>query len=105
MKQLSSLILIHKEKHPENKESLKVVDEKTVFFLFHKVIDEQYGRRGRMVIFPSKCDQKVLFVKVASPLWAQELLMERFTLCKLINESIGEEILQDIRIVHGISGE
>ena len=106
MKQLSSLLSIHtKESNSTKPKRLAALDEKTVFFLFSKVVDEQYGKRGRKVIFPSKYDQKILSVKVASPLWAQELLMERFTLCNLINQSIGEEILLDIRVIHGLFGE
>lgn len=106
MKQLSSLLSIHnKESSSSKPKQLAVLDEKTVFFLFSKIVDEQYGKRGRRVIFPSKYDQKILLVKVASPLWAQELIMERFTLCNLINQAIGEEILLDIRVIHGLSSE
>lgn len=82
-----------------------VIDEKTVFFIFHKIIDEQYGQRGKMVIFPVKFDGKVLVLRVASPLWAQEILIQRSVLCERVNRAFEQEVLLDLKISHGLSGD
>lgn len=105
MKSLSSLLIQHDNNASEKEESKKVIDEKTVFFLFNKIIEEQYGKRGRIVIFPAKYQEKILLVRVASPLWAQELITERGGICNSLNKSLGEEVLVDLRIVHGLTGD
>lgn len=105
MKSLSSLLIQHDNNALEKEELEKVIDEKTIFFLFNKIIEEQYGKRGRTVIFPAKYQEKILLVRVASPLWAQELITERGGICRSLNKSLGEEVLVDLQIVHGLTGD
>lgn len=78
------------------------LDEKTVFFLFNRVVEEQYGKRGRSIIHPSRYIEQILTVRVASPLWANELVIERARICRALNEALGGEVIRDIRVLHGL---
>lgn len=81
------------------------VDEKTIFFLFNRIIEEQYGKRGCSVIHPSRYQDRVLSLKVASPLWANELSVQELVLRKRLNEALDEEVVQAIRVSHGLAAE
>lgn len=81
------------------------VDEKTIFFLFNRIIEEQYGKRGRSIIHPSRYQERVLTLRVMSPLWANELVLQETVLRKRLNKALDEEIVQMIRIVHGLAAE
>lgn len=54
---------------------------------------------------PSRYENKVLFIKVASPLWANELLIQEKELCRRLNQEIGSEAIVEIQIVHGLYGD
>lgn len=83
----------------------EVIDEKTIFFLFERIVGDYYGQRGRKVIHPVKYQAMILTVKVASPLWANELLIQEQELCRRLNEAVGGEVLQGVKVLHGLSAE
>lgn len=100
--------LFDARKQVENKLAQSVpmsLDAKTVFFLFTRIVREYYGKRGGMAIHPLKYEQPILFIKVASPLWANELLVHQAELCKRLNQEIGSEAVQSIRILHGLHAD
>ncbi len=78
------------------------MDEKTMFFLFERIVGDFYGKRGRKVIHPVKYQGGILTVKVASPLWANELLIQEQELCQRLNQEVGKEVLQSVRVLHGL---
>ena len=85
----------------ENKGAPDVgVDDKTIFFLFGKVVEEQYGVRGKKVVKPVRFEGDTLIVQVASPLWANELLIQKQVLCGRVNTLLGKEVLTEIFVRH-----
>ena len=72
------------------------LDEKTIFFLFERIVRERYGSRGVWEITPKRYHKKKLFLVVKSSLWAQEVWRERKKMCRLINQKAGEDVLQEI---------
>lgn len=88
----------HPQKNP-------VLDAKTVFFLFGRIVREYYGKRGGGVMHPSRYENRVLYIKVASPLWANELLIQEKNLCERLNQEIGEEAIMEIQIIHGLHAD
>ncbi|TXG77163.1 DUF721 domain-containing protein [Candidatus Dojkabacteria bacterium] len=108
MRSMKHLFQIQQEKkssQPSVNHESGVMDEKTIFFLFERIVGEYYGQRGRKVIHPMKYQEKILTVKVASPLWANELLIQEQALCERLNQEVGREVLQGVRVLHGLSAD
>lgn len=100
MRNLSELLSKKTKRYQEVPET-KILDEKTLFFLFVKILGEEYGQRGRNMIFPEQFIDGVLRVRVASPLWANELMLQKALLCERLNHAFGSKVLEDIEIRHG----
>ncbi len=106
---MRSLGHFFQEKNVQKEASLRKkeisLDTKTIFFLFDRIVREYYGKRGGGVIHPSRYENKVLFIKVASPLWANELLIQEGELCRKLNQEIGGEAVVGIHILHGLHAD
>ena len=106
MRSLNHLFDARKQVEKKMAQSVLVsLDAKTVFFLFTRIVRDYYGKRGGMAIHPLKYENQILFIKVASPLWANELLVQQEEFCKQLNQEIGSEAVQSIRIVHGLHAD
>lgn len=106
MRSLGHLFQEKKSKSPPTQTTPSAeLDAKTVFFLFERIVREYYGKRGGGVIHPARYERGVLFIKVASPLWANELLIQEGELCARLNEALGGEVIQGLQILHGLSGD
>lgn len=83
----------------------KLLDAKTIFFLFSRIVREFYGKCGGGVIHPAQYEKGVLSIKVASPLWANELLIQEKELCRRINQEVGSDAVLELRILHGLHAD
>ncbi|MEP7162218.1 MAG: DciA family protein [Candidatus Moraniibacteriota bacterium] len=87
--------------HKKREESPKLeLDEKTVFYLFQKIVRAEYGERGATVIESVYLREGILGLRAANPLWANELWLQRGSLLTRLNKEIGEEIVKDLKIFH-----
>ncbi len=80
--------------------SVKAVDEKTLFFVFKKIIVAQYGERGATQITLAFFKNGVLGVRTESPLWANELFLMRGSLLDRLNKDLGGHMVSDLKLVH-----
>ncbi len=93
--------LLPTNSHQEQERSSdRVFDEKTVFFLFGQVIEREYGKRGQAAIFPTKYADKVLTVQTKSPLWSNELFIQKGELLEKLSAQIGQGVVEDIKTIH-----
>lgn len=76
----------------------KEVDEKTVFHIAKRVVEQEYGVRGVENITPVFYKEKKLFLAPRSSLWASEILLQRVHLTKCINATLGTEAVIEIKI-------
>lgn len=76
------------------------IDEKTLFFLFQKIVQAEYGERGGSSIQPVFFREGVLGVRTKSPLWANELWLMKSSLCEKLNQEIGTETIRDLKLLH-----
>ncbi len=83
-------------REPEKRK--RVVDEKTLFFLFQKEIKNRYGERGLQMILPLSFHGQTLGVKTKSPLWANELWLEREAILHSLNTSLGDEVVKSLKL-------
>lgn len=91
------------EKHAEPVS--KAPDAKTIFFLFSKIISQQYGQRGLVLIRPVAYQNQVLVVRVASPLWAQEVIIMASELCLQLNQALEASLVEKIEVQRGNTRE
>jgi predicted nucleic acid-binding Zn ribbon protein len=75
-----------------------VIDQKTIFFIFQKIIQENFGSLGRYNFLPDYLKEKVLFVKAKNSVWASELWLERKKIINRINGEFGQEVIKDIKL-------
>lgn len=81
------------------KGKLKAVDEKTIFFLAAKIIEEEYGKKGAASIAPRYFDGNKLFLSCKSSLWVEEAVAFRTELLRrLCDQGVG--IVKEIKVSH-----
>jgi hypothetical protein len=92
MKALSDFL---KSKVIQNKGSL---DEKTVFYIFKKIIQREYGQRGEKNIQMQCYKNKIVYIQTQGSVWANEIWLNKKDLVRYINQEIGEKEVQDIKV-------
>lgn len=74
------------------------LDEKTIFFVFKKVIQKEFGNLGAEKFRPSYFSQRTMFIKAQSPAWASELWINKERIVKKLNKELGEEAIEKIKV-------
>jgi hypothetical protein len=74
------------------------VDEKTIFYFFEKITEEEYGKKGRQSLTPFFLKKKTLGVRAKSPIWANELWLSKGEIRDKINKIIGSDEVREIKI-------
>lgn len=74
-----------------------VLDDKTVFFVFKKVIQAEFGKMGVENFQADYFSGKTIFIKCQSSNWASELWLNKNKIIRLINKDLGEDIITDIK--------
>jgi len=95
MKSLQNLL---KKKFPGgNSQQKMVLDDKTVFFVFKKVVREEFGNLGIENFQPDYFSGHTIFIKCQSSNWASELWLNKNKIIRKINKELGEDIITDIK--------
>ena len=74
------------------------LDDQTVFFVFKKVIKEEFGNVGAANFQPDYFDGHKIFIKCQSSNWASELWLNRGKIIRQLNQELGGEAIRDIKI-------
>jgi len=77
---------------------VSAVTEKDIFFVFSRVIKDEYGNYGAEKLKPDFWKGHTIFVKSGSSAFASELWTNRSRLIKKINEELGEGTIKEIKI-------
>lgn len=93
MKKLSQYLKYKKTAQPAQIET----DEKTIFYMFEKIIREEYGRRGSVAIRADYYKDGKIFVKTQSSNWASELWLSREFVINKINQQLGVKEIKEIK--------
>lgn len=80
------------------KEPRTGLDEKDIFYIFQKVIKEEYGNVGSGKFKVDFLKNKTLFIKSESSAWSSELWMNKDKIIKKIKDELGEETLERIKV-------
>ncbi len=92
MKSLKNLL------EKRKKESGISLNEKDIFYIFQKVIKEEYGNVGAGKFKADFFKNKTLFIKSESSVWASELWMNKDKIIKKIKEELGEGAVERIKV-------
>ncbi len=74
------------------------MDEKTIQFLFEKVVGEYYGSKGKSNVLPVRFQDGVLTLAVYKSLWQAEISLTQEDLRDSMNAKIGSDLVKTIRI-------
>jgi predicted nucleic acid-binding Zn ribbon protein len=75
----------------------RTLDEQTVFFVFRKVVQEEFGNLGLGHFQPDYFSGKTIFIRCQSSAWASELWLQKNKIMRLINKELGENLIEDIK--------
>ncbi len=75
------------------------IDDKTVFFIFQKMIREEYGTRGMAELEPVSFVDGVLSVKANNPLYSSELWIRREKVREKMNVALEQDVVLELRLV------
>ena len=73
------------------------IDDKTVFFIFKKVIQDEFGMVGLEKFFPDYYAKETLFIRAENSVWANELWLNREKIIKKMNQEFGEDIILKLK--------
>jgi hypothetical protein len=75
-----------------------VLDDQTVFYIFKKIVSQEYGTRGECYIQARYYKNKKLIVAAKNSLWMNELQMSRTHFIDLMNKELGAGSIIDIKV-------
>ncbi len=87
----------HDKKSLSSSSNDGALDDKTVFYLFSQIITEEYGQQGRHSIVPSFYRNRIVFVKFAKSIWAQEVWQNRSRIINKVNARAGSSVVVNIK--------
>ncbi len=76
-----------------------LIDDKTVFYVFRKIIREEYGLRGVTELDPAGFSDGILSIKANNPLYSSELWIRREIIIGRINTTLEQAVVQEIHLV------
>ena len=71
--------------------------DKDIFYIFGKIIQEEFGNVGVSKFSADFLKNKTLFVRSKSATWASELWTNRVGIIKKINRKLGKEVISEIK--------
>jgi hypothetical protein len=75
-----------------------ILDDQTVFYIFRKIVSQEYGARGEQYIEPRYYKNKKLFVAVKNSLWMSELQLSRQHFMDAMNKELGDGAITEIKV-------
>jgi len=92
MKSLKNLLI-------KRKQEIKIsFSDKDVFYVFSRVIKEEYGNYGAEKLKANFFKNKTIFVKSESSNFASELWLNRKNIIRKMNEELGEGAVKEIKL-------
>jgi len=82
----------------KNIKKVIALDDKTVFFLFKKIVKEEFGNMGLEKLQPDYFANGILFIRSESSAWTSELWLQKNKIMRKINQEIGKDEIRDIKL-------
>lgn len=95
MKSLKSLL--DKKSGGQKLPKRSALDNKDVFYIFSKIIKEEFGSVGAAKLKPDYFNRKILHVRAESPTWAAELWLNKKDVIRKLNAALGANTIDEIK--------
>ena len=82
------------------RDNTKTWDEKSIFYAFKRIVQEEYGKQGACNLLPQLFRRKTLFIKALSSVWANELWLMKAEILRKINQELNSVEIKEIKISH-----
>lgn len=76
----------------------KILDDQTVFYVFRKVIKDEFGNVGIEKLIPDYYNNKTIFIKSDSSAWASEMWLQKDRIVRKMNAELGEGSIEKIKV-------
>lgn len=76
----------------------RALDDQTVFYVFKKIIKEEFGNVGMEKLIPDYYNNKTIFVKSESSNWASEMWLQKDRIVRKMNAELGSGAVEKIKI-------
>lgn len=74
----------------------RIIDEKSILYLYEKTIKEEYGKQGAQHLKASGYGNKKIFIKATNSNLANDLWLNKKYILQTINRELGGEEIEDI---------
>lgn len=81
----------------ENKKIMALSD-KDVFYIFNRIIKEEFGSVGACRLRGEYFKNKTIFVRAESSVWGSELFSNRNSIIRKMNAELGEKAILEIKL-------
>ena len=75
-----------------------ICDDKTIFFIFSKIIRKEYGRRGICEFTPHLYRYNLIYVHAKRSSWAHELFTNKDIIIKKINKELKNDEVKGLKV-------
>lgn len=82
----------------KEKVSNKKLEDKDIFYLFERIIKQEYGNQGTKNLKANFLKNKKLFIKSESSVFASEISLNEKEIIRKLNQEIGNEEIAEIKI-------
>jgi hypothetical protein len=72
--------------------------DKDIFYIFRRVVKEEFGALGVAKFQADYFKNKTIFVKSESSAWAAELFSNRSRIVRKMNEELGARAIREIKL-------
>lgn len=76
----------------------RTLDDQTIFYVFKKVIKDEFGNVGAEKLIPDYYKNKTLFIKSDSSTWASELWINKVRIVRKLNAELGDGSIDGIKV-------
>jgi hypothetical protein len=76
-------------------------DEKTIRFLFEKIVTGEYGSQGRAALSEVNYKNETLYLRVSKSVWETEFSLRKKLFLEELNSLIGRDCVKKIVVKRG----
>jgi len=74
------------------------LNDKDIFYVFKKVIQEEFGNIGAAKLKPDYFGKNILHVKSESSAWASELWLNKNLILRKLKKELGADAVKEIKL-------
>lgn len=74
------------------------LNDKDIFYVFKKVIQEEFGNVGAANLKPDYFSKNILHIKSESSAWASELWLNKNLILRKLKKKLGEDVVKEIKL-------